>query len=60
MNQGKGYQLQNVQHKDKILATNEFDYSFPKYHILLKEGTIILKLQGFSVVSIIGLNLDLA
>jgi hypothetical protein len=42
MNQGKGYQLQDAQHKDEILATNEFDYPFPKYHILLKEGTIIL------------------
>jgi hypothetical protein len=44
MNQGKGYQLQDAQHKNKILATNEFDSPFPKYDILLKEGTIILKL----------------
>ncbi len=44
MNKGKGYQLQDAQHKNKILANNEFDSPFPKYDILLKEGIIILKL----------------
>jgi hypothetical protein len=34
-------------------------FHFPRYDLLLKEGTIILKLQGFGVVSIIGLNPDL-
>ncbi len=51
--------MKEAQHKDGILAINEFDFPFPKFDILPKEGTIILRLQGFSVVSIIGLNLDL-
>jgi hypothetical protein len=56
MNQEKEHQLQNVQHKDKILAIGESDSPFPKYDLLPKEGVIILRLQRFSVVSIIGLN----
>jgi len=58
--QGGKDQLREVQHKDQILVINEFDFPFPKFDIMPKEGAIILKLQGFSVVSIIGLNPDLA
>jgi hypothetical protein len=39
---------------------SEFDFPFPRFDLLLKEKTVILKLQGFRVVNIIGLNLDLA
>jgi phosphohistidine swiveling domain-containing protein len=60
MNQERKNQLQNAQHKDKILAIGEFDFPFSKYDLLHKEGVIILRLQGFNVVSIIGLNLDIA
>jgi hypothetical protein len=42
------------------LAINEFDFSFPKFDIILKEGTIISRLHGFRVVSIIRLNPNLA
>lgn len=60
MNQEREDQLQNVQHKDKILAIDEFDSPFPRYNLLPWEGIIILRLQRFSVVTIIGFNLDLA
>jgi len=56
----KRHQLKEVQHRDKILAINEFNFPFPRFDILLKEGAIILRLHGFKVVSIIGLNSDLA
>jgi hypothetical protein len=52
--------LKKAQHTYEILAINEFDFPFPKFDIPLKEGVIILKLQGFSVVNIIGLNPNLA
>jgi hypothetical protein len=44
---------------DKVLAMSEFDFPFPKYDLLPKERVVILRLQGFGVVSIIGLNLNL-
>lgn len=44
----------------EILDVGEFDFPFPRFDILLKHGAIILHLQGFDVVSIIGLNPDLA
>jgi hypothetical protein len=37
-------QLREVQHKDEILAINEFDFAFPRFDILPKEGVIILRL----------------
>jgi len=43
----------------QILTINEFDFPFPRYDLLPREGVIILKLQGFGVVSIIGLNPNL-
>jgi hypothetical protein len=60
MNYERKDQLRNVQHRDKILAINEFDSPFPKYDLLPREGVVILKLQGFGVVSVIGFNLNLA
>jgi hypothetical protein len=60
MDQRKRNQLRHAQHRDEILAISEFAFPFPRFDILLKEGAIILRLQGFKVVNIIGLNLDLA
>ncbi len=42
------------------MDVSEFDFPFPRFDISLKHGAIILHLQGFDVVSIIGLNPDLA
>jgi hypothetical protein len=38
------------------LVVSEFDFPFPRFNILLKNRVIILRLQGFDVVNIIGLN----
>jgi hypothetical protein len=46
--------------KDKILKVSEFDAPFLRFEFLPKERTVILCLQGFGVVSIIGLNTNLA
>jgi len=43
-----------------IFAINEFDFPFPHFDILLREKIVIIKLQGFGMVSIIGLNPNLA
>ncbi len=42
------------------MDVSEFDFPFLRFDILLKHGSIILRVQGFNVVSIIGLNTDLA
>jgi hypothetical protein len=60
MDQDKRHQLKEVQHRDEILVISEFDFPFPRFDILLKERTIILRLHGFGVVRIIGLNPNLA
>jgi hypothetical protein len=54
--------LREIQHKDedKTLKASEFDALFLRFEIIPKERTIILCLQGFSVISIIGLNANLA
>ncbi len=52
--------LEEAQHRDEILVVREFDFPFPRFNILPKHGADILQLQGFVVVSIIGLNSDLA
>jgi hypothetical protein len=59
MNQEKDGQLWNAQHRDEILAINEFYHPFPKYDLLPRKGVVVLRLQGFDVVSIIGFNPDL-
>ncbi len=38
------------------MVVSEFDFPFPRFNILLKNRVIILRLQGFDVVNIIGLN----
>ncbi len=42
------------------MVVNEFDLPFLRFDILLRNGVVILQLQGFSVVIIIGLNPYLA
>jgi hypothetical protein len=42
------------------LFVSEFNFPFPRFDILLKNGVIILRLQGFDGVNIIGLNTYLA
>jgi hypothetical protein len=39
---------------------NEFDFPFPRFYILPKDGATILRLQGFGVVHIMGLDLNQA
>jgi len=56
---GKKNQLKQDQYKDEILAISEFDFPFPRSNILPREGVIILRLQGFGVVNIIGPSPDL-
>jgi hypothetical protein len=58
MDQRKIKYLEEAKHKDEILVINEFDFPFPRFDILPKHGIDILRLQGFGVVNIIGLNLD--
>ncbi len=60
VDQKKRNQLRHAQHKDEILAINEFAFPFPRFDILPKEGVVILRPQGFRMISIIGINLDLA
>ncbi len=54
--------MRETQHKDedKILKVSEFDALFFRFENLPKDRTIILCLQGFGVISIIGLNTNLA
>ncbi len=52
--------LEEAQHIKETLVISEFDFPFPKFDILPRYGAVILQLQGFGVVSIIGLNPDLA
>jgi hypothetical protein len=51
-------ELDVVQHKDEILCeiliVSEFDV--PKVDILSKVGVVILHLQGFKVVNIVGVD----
>ncbi len=53
-------QRKRNQHRDEILAIIEFAFPFPCFDILPKEGVVILRPQGSTVVGIIRLNLDLA
>ncbi len=52
--------MRETQRKDEILKVSEFEAPFFRFEILPKERAVILCLRGFGVVSIIGLNLDLA
>jgi hypothetical protein len=46
--------------KDEILVMSEFDFPFLRFDILPRERIIILCLQGFGLVNIIGLNPNFA
>jgi hypothetical protein len=46
MDQRKKHHLVETQTREKILAISEFDFPFPKFHILPKEGTIILRCKA--------------
>jgi hypothetical protein len=50
--------LGEAQCREKILTIHEFDFPFPKIGIIPRERIIILWLQGFKVINIVGLNLD--
>jgi hypothetical protein len=51
--------LGKTQHKEEILVVNEFHFPFPRFDIMFRNKVVILRLQGFGVVIIIGLNPDL-
>ncbi len=56
MDQRRIEYLEEAQHIKEILVRNEFYFLFPKFDTLPRCGFVILHLQGFSVISIIGLN----
>ncbi len=56
MDRNKMEELNVAQHKDEVLALSEFDFPFPKVDILSKVGVVILHLQGFKVVNIVGVD----
>ncbi len=58
MDQRRNDYLREAQQKVEILAMNEFDSPFPRFDTLPREGAVILCLQGFGVVNIVGLNPD--
>lgn len=60
MDQNKRKDLEEAQHRHEIQAMSEFDFPFLRFDIQPKEGTIILQLQEFGVVHIMGLDLDQA
>lgn len=60
MDQRRNNYLGKVQHRDEILVVSEFDSPFPRLDILPKEVAVILRLQGFGVVNIVGLNPNFA
>jgi hypothetical protein len=60
MDQRRNDYLGKAQHRDEILAVIEFVSPFPRFDILSKEGVVILCLQGFGVVHIVGLNPNFA
>ncbi len=58
MDQNRKEDLKEAQHRDEIQAMSEFDFPFLRFDILPKDGAIILQLQGFGIVHIMGLDLD--
>jgi hypothetical protein len=60
MDQRKNDYLKETYLKDEILVMSEFDFPFLRFDILLRERAIILRLQGFGLVNIIGLNPNFA
>lgn len=60
MDQNKKIDVEEARHQGENIVMNEFDFPFPRFNILPKVGALILQLQGFGVVHIIGLDLDQA
>ncbi len=60
MDQNRREDLEEAQHRNETQAMNEFDFPFSKFYILPKDGTTILRLQGFGVIHIMGSDLDQA
>jgi hypothetical protein len=60
MDQRRNDYLKEAYLRDEILVMNEFDFPFLRFDILPRERAIILRLQGFGLVNIIGLNPDFA
>lgn len=48
--------LDVAQHKNEMLDVSEFDFPFPRVDILSKVGIVILHLQRFKVVNIVGVD----
>lgn len=46
INQRKKYHLVETQTKEEILVINEFDFPYPRFHILPREGTITLRCKA--------------
>jgi hypothetical protein len=55
MDQKKNDYLKEAYPRDEILVMSEFDFPFLRFDIVPRERTIILCLQGFGLVNIIGL-----
>ncbi len=51
--------LGKTQHKEEILIVNEFHFPFPRFDIMFRNKVVILQLQVFGVVIIIGPNRNL-
>ncbi len=60
MDQRRNDYLKEAYLRDEILVMSEFDFPFLRFDILPRERAIILRLQGFGLVNIIGLNPDFA
>jgi len=60
MDQRRNDYLKEAYLRDEILVMSEFDFPFLRFDILPRDRTIILCLQGFGLVNIIGLNPDFA
>ncbi len=53
MDDGRRKALEEAQHRDEVLVVNEFDFPFWG-----GVRIVIMRLQGFRLVQIVGLNLD--
>jgi hypothetical protein len=44
MDQDKRHQLREAQCRDEILAISKFDFPFPRFDLMPREGAVIFKL----------------
>jgi len=56
MDQNRRDVLEEVQHWEEVFVGSEFDFPFSRFDIMSKVGAIILQLQRFGVVNIMGLD----